>query len=134
MLYLDLDGFKGINDSLGHEVGDEVLRLVAVRLTEQVRRSDTVARLGGDEFAILLPQVAEEAAVAQLGERILCSVGTPMDLGGVQRRVTTSIGIAIYPQHAATADDLIRRADEAMYRVKHSGKQGLRFADGAGPT
>ncbi len=133
VLYLDLDGFKTINDSLGHEVGDEVLRLVAERLTEQVRRSDTVARWGGDEFAILLPQVTEEVAVAQLGERILFSVGTPMDLGGVQRRITTSIGIAMYPQHAATADDLIRQADEAMYRVKHSGKQGLCFAEGAGP-
>ena len=131
VLYLDLDGFKEINDSLGHEVGDEVLRVVAKRLTEQVRRSDTVARWGGDEFAILLPQVAEDAAVAQLGERILSTIATPIDLVGVQRSITTSIGIAIYPQHAATADDLIKRADEAMYQVKHSGKQGLRFAAGS---
>ncbi|GGL94915.1 hypothetical protein GCM10010840_36200 [Deinococcus aerolatus] len=125
VLYLDLDGFKQINDTCGHEAGDEVLRVTARRLQEATRPSDTVARLGGDEFIVLLTEVGEVFDVASVARRILDSVSKDIVLDAQTVRVTTSIGIALYPETALDAAPLHKQADAAMYRAKHGGKNTI---------
>ncbi len=120
LLLLDLDRFKEINDTLGHHVGDLMLQEVAARLRQQVRESDTVARLGGDEFAILLSQVKDLDTVRQLSEKILKALAEPFDRQGLTLEVSASIGIAMFPDHARQAAELIQRADVAMYAAKHA--------------
>lgn len=126
LMFLDLDGFKKVNDELGHDVGDMLLKSVATRLQECVRQSDTVARLGGDEFTVILnirgPQDAEIVA-----KKIIDALGTPFDLSGQEVRVTTSIGICLYPADGATVSELIRKADTAMYNAKNGGKNQFKF-------
>ncbi|MDA0168539.1 GGDEF domain-containing protein [Solirubrobacter taibaiensis] len=122
MLFLDLDGFKGINDTLGHAVGDEVLVAVARRLDTVVRATDTAARLGGDEFAILLESAGREEAEAA-AQRVLSVLSAPLLAGGREIAVHTSVGVALaLPDEARTADELIRDADAAMYAAKRGGK------------
>ncbi|NEX21605.1 diguanylate cyclase [Thiorhodococcus mannitoliphagus] len=129
LLFLDLDGFKAINDSYGHAAGDQLLRAVAGRLESLVRRGDLVSRLGGDEFGILLTEVADLDVIKMLAERLLDSVRAPVVIGGESCSVSASIGIGVFPDHAESGEDLERCADSAMYRVKNAGKSGIRFAE-----
>src|SRR5919199_1547032 len=130
VLFLDLDRFKAVNDSLGHAAGDQVLRAVAARLTKSVRQEDTVARWGGDEFAILLSDLADANQVGRMAERILRALDTPLRLGEHTVVTTTSIGIATStPTH--TPQDLLRDADVALYRAKSEGRGHYAVFDAA---
>jgi diguanylate cyclase (GGDEF)-like protein/PAS domain S-box-containing protein len=128
--YLDLDGFKEINDAWGHAAGDELLMQAAERMRHTLRTGDTVARLGGDEFVLLLDQAQSTAEVSAVAERVLIALGTPYQLGPCTVRVTTSIGIALYPQHGRMPDHLLRNADQAMLRAKRQGKNHACFVAG----
>ncbi|HTJ97831.1 MAG TPA: EAL domain-containing protein [Rhodocyclaceae bacterium] len=127
VLLLDLDGFKTVNDSLGHPVGDRLLELVAARLKANVRIEDTVARLGGDEFAIVLAGLADGNDAIEVVRKILEAIGVPFNIDGVGALVTSSIGIAVYPADGDNRDDLIRNADTAMYGAKEAGRNTYRF-------
>ena len=127
VMFMDLDRFKVVNDSLGHEVGDELLIEVAKKLKEIVRESDTVARLGGDEFIILLDNPASRDEVEHIGNRIIAAINDPTELRGKTVQVGTSIGIAMYPADADSATELIKNADSAMYEAKNAGKNTFRF-------
>lgn len=120
LLMMDLDRFKEINDTLGHHVGDEVLREVSQRLQELLRRSDTVARLGGDEFAVLLPETSSLEAQS-IAQKIAGAFEQSIPINDQQLLVGTSIGIAVYPDHGDDVETLVKRADVAMYVAKHSG-------------
>jgi diguanylate cyclase (GGDEF)-like protein len=121
VIYVDLDGFKAVNDQHGHDAGDQLLLQVATRLREAVREYDTVARLGGDEFAVLVTHLQPDALKAT-AERIAASVSLPVVHDGARFQVTASIGIAAYPEHATDAVLLLKLADSAMYRGKRAGK------------
>ncbi len=127
LLFLDLDRFKAVNDRLGHDVGDDLLRMVAKKLQSLVRVADTVARLGGDEFVILLDNPASAEEVAQIAERVVALVNEPMSFSGQPAQVGTSIGIALYPADGKTPAALIKSADVAMYAAKYAGKNTYRF-------
>ena len=127
LMFLDLDGFKAVNDSLGHDLGDRLLRAVAERLQGCVRRSDTLARYGGDEFALLLPDVRAREDAALIAGKILGCLGDPFLVAGRRLTVGASIGIALYPEAGGLGEMLIRRADIAMYHVKSRGKNAYRF-------
>lgn len=127
ILFLDLDRFKLINDSLGHSAGDNLLKIVAERLNECVRKSDTVARLGGDEFIIVLPSVPQTEDVTLIAQKVLHSLTHPIDLEGQEVFTSTSIGIAMYPTDGRDVDSLIRCADMAMYRAKETGRNSYQF-------
>ncbi|GIZ53708.1 bifunctional diguanylate cyclase/phosphodiesterase [Noviherbaspirillum aridicola] len=129
LLFIDLDGFKAVNDTLGHEAGDELLRTAGKRLKEAVRPQDSVVRIGGDEFVILLENVQSTADSAQVAERILYAFQQPFRLQKGIRSIATSIGISLFPDDADAADVLIQNADMAMYAVKTSGKNDYRFFD-----
>ena len=120
LLYLDLDRFKRVNDTLGHTAGDELLQAVAARIRQQVRESDTVARVGGDEFAMILPDIASRDDVETVAKKIIAAVAMPFPLGSQKQNVDigTSIGIALYPADAQDADALVKVADAAMYGAK----------------
>jgi len=122
VLFLDLDRFKDINDTLGHALGDRLLQLAAERILGCVRSSDTVARMGGDEFIVLMPKVPGVADVTVLAERLLASLDDPFFIGGFEQYVTTSVGVAIYPGDGRDAETLIKHADIAMYRAKDRGR------------
>ena len=122
VLFLDLDGFKKINDSWGHSIGDEVLQSVSQRLVSCVRSSDTVSRQGGDEFAVLLSEVEDLAAAIAGAQKILSALAAPHLIAGEQRFVSASIGISIYPLDGMDAETLISCADSAMYRAKRTGR------------
>ena len=126
VLFIDLDRFKHINDSLGHLFGDQVLVKVAERLKSCLREVDTLARLGGDEFLILLNQV-EPSGAETIGRRILTRLAEPLTLMGITFTLTCSIGITLFPQDGATLDELIKNADSAMYAVKERGRSGFGF-------
>jgi diguanylate cyclase (GGDEF)-like protein/PAS domain S-box-containing protein len=130
VMFLDLDGFKHVNDTLGHDVGDELLRALAGRLQAGVRRSDTVARLGGDEFVIVLFNPGTRDEVAQTAADIIARTNTPTDIAGRFASVGVSIGIAMYPEDGIDATELIARADTAMYAAKNAGRNAYRFASG----
>jgi diguanylate cyclase (GGDEF)-like protein len=125
--FLDLDRFKQINDSLGHDAGDELLREVAVRLKGCLRDCDTVARLGGDEFVVLLPDAGADQAAASVAEKILAVLARPFTLIGHEFRVTASIGISAYPQDGIDEQTLTKNADIAMYQAKSDGKNNFQF-------
>jgi len=127
VLYLDLDRFKLINDTLGHDAGDELLREIAGRLQGCMRASDTVARLGGDEFVVLLPQASGEPEIGAVAEKLLEAVGRPMVLLGREVRVTASIGIALCPRDGRDEQTLKMNADAAMYQAKSQGKNNYQF-------
>ncbi|MBI3369850.1 MAG: diguanylate cyclase, partial [Burkholderiales bacterium] len=120
VLFIDLDGFKPINDTLGHAMGDRVLKEVARRLLEVARESDTVARVGGDEFLLLMEGIAGVPDCATLARRLLASLARPLDIAGRQVAVTGSVGIALYPDHGER-DKLVSQADAAMYAAKRAG-------------
>jgi diguanylate cyclase (GGDEF)-like protein len=125
--FLDLDRFKQINDTLGHEAGDQLLQEVAVRLKGCVRDSDTVARLGGDEFVVLLPELQDEKYAAVVAQKILAAAAKPFTLMGQEFRVTASIGISTYPQDGLDEQTLTKNADIAMYQAKAEGKNNFQF-------
>jgi diguanylate cyclase (GGDEF)-like protein len=127
VLVLDLDRFKGINDSLGHRRGDEMLRLVGDRLRGSLRPGDTIARLGGDEFAVLLPAVAGERDMVRLGEKVLDSLRRPFNLDGHEIVSTASLGISRFPEDGADPEELLKKADVAMYQAKSLGRDGLQL-------
>jgi diguanylate cyclase (GGDEF)-like protein/PAS domain S-box-containing protein len=131
VLFLDLDGFKLINDTLGHEVGDSMLCSVAERLKSLVRDSDTVARMGGDEFLVLLSDISHEEDAARVAEKIVDTIGEPYLINGQELRTSPSIGISIYPQDAADENILIRCADTAMYHAKAAGRNNFQFYTGS---
>lgn len=129
LLYLDLDGFKAVNDNGGHADGDRLLKSVAERLLQCSRAADTVARLGGDEFAVILRDIAGPGSAAMIAERIIETLAEPVQLSRRKVRIGCSIGIALYPDHARDPETLLTRADAAMYAVKRSGRQGWRYCD-----
>jgi diguanylate cyclase (GGDEF)-like protein/PAS domain S-box-containing protein len=127
--YLDLDGFKPINDTYGHEVGDRVLVAAAGRLRGQVPESDTVARLGGDEFVLLMGGFDSLIECANLLDRLIALLARPYTVDGMELRVTASAGVTLYPRDAHDADTLLRHADHAMYQAKQRGRNRCRFFD-----
>ncbi|MBA5635601.1 EAL domain-containing protein [Duganella sp. LX20W] len=129
--FIDLDNFKLVNDSLGHQHGDELLRTVAERLRACVRDSDTVARLGGDEFTLLLMETPHTPAAASLLRRVLEAVTAPVVLGSRQHTITCSIGVSVCPQDGVDAQQLLRQADLAMYRAKEAGRNQIQFYEAA---
>ena len=130
VLYIDLDGFKGVNDELGHAGGDHLLTMVAERLRAVVRPSDTAARLGGDEFAVLLEDVIGEAEASYVAERILSALAAPFTIHGTEVAVGASIGIALYTE--GEVDELLKNADAAMYAAKADGRGRCKVFDPSG--
>jgi diguanylate cyclase (GGDEF)-like protein/PAS domain S-box-containing protein len=128
VLFLDLDHFKLVNDSLGHSVGDALLREVAQRLKATVREGDTVARVGGDEFTIVLQDLPRSDAAAVVARKVLRTVAAPMDVEGHRLYVTTSIGITLFPDDGDDAETLLKNADTAMYRAKSEGRNSYQMA------
>ena len=127
VMFLDLDRFKVVNDSMGHVIGDQLLQSVANRLGKCVREGDTLARLGGDEFTLLLPQIASHEAAANTAQKILNVLARPFYIGGQDHFFSASIGIAIYPDDGDSVDSLIKNADIAMYHVKDLGRANYAF-------
>ena len=131
VLYLDLDRFKGVNDSLGHHAGDQMLLAIAKRLETCMRPGDTVARLGGDEFTVLLEEIRDTSDAIRVAERVQSAVAAPIDLGGVEVFTTVSIGIAVGAGAYAKPEEVLRDADTAMYRAKALGKGRYEIFDAA---
>ena len=134
LLFIDLDNFKDLNDTLGHDTGDQLLLQVAQRLKACVRESDTVARFGGDEFVVLLEDLSASAhhasaEAARVASQIAASLGLPYALGGASHHSTPSIGIALFGQHSGSVDELLKHADLAMYQAKAAGRNTQRFFD-----
>ena len=127
MLFVDLDHFKRVNDSLGHPAGDKLLQTVAERIIGTVREADLVARFGGDEFVLLMAGAASEAAVAEVAAKLVAAIGAPLRVEGASISVTPSIGVAQFPEHGQSAAELIKHADTAMYRAKARGRAGFEF-------
>ena len=135
LFFIDVDNFKSINDRLGHQGGDAVLKIVALRLVATTRKADAVARLGGDEFVVLLENPSHREDIVQIAEKLLDSVRTPILHRGMELQVGFSIGISMYPDDGRTATELMARADRAMYEAKGAGRNGFRFSNGkAQPT
>lgn len=127
LLFLDLDGFKAVNDSLGHQAGDELLQNVGARLVSSVREGDIVSRRGGDEFVILLTDLDGREDIANICQRIIDEVSRPYWIGQSEARVSTSIGVARYPQEGKTASELMEHSDSALYVSKSNGRRTFRF-------
>ena len=132
VMFVDLDQFKIVNDTYGHEAGDSVLRTIANRLKESTRGDDTVSRHGGDEFLILINEVREETNISAIAEKLMNKIKTPCNIRvqdlSIDRIITASIGISIFPKHGTTAETLVKSADNAMYVAKRSGT-GYSFAE-----
>ena len=134
-LQIDLDKFKEVNDTLGHPVGDLVLMEVAARLRAAARETDLVARLGGDEFAIVCLGTRDVATIVALGERIVAALAEPIDADPYRAQISASVGIAYYPAHGSTYDDVFAHADRAMYAAKTAGRNCVRlFSQSAAPS
>ncbi len=133
LLFIDLDGFKRINDAEGHRAGDEVLRLVAQRIASTVRSGDTMARLGGDEFLVMLDQDVTRDVTDTIGHRIIEALHQPMAVEGRDLRIGASIGVAMHPPLECDIDALMSRADQAMYSAKRAGKGRLHYAEALEP-
>jgi diguanylate cyclase (GGDEF)-like protein len=128
VMFLDLDGFKQINDTLGHDAGDTLLSLVADRLVAAVREEDTVARMGGDEFVIGLWESGHADGVARLASKVIQAVSQPYRIQDHDVRITASVGASIYPLHGEAVETLMKRADQALYEAKRAGKNDYRIA------
>ncbi|MDE3087616.1 MAG: EAL domain-containing protein [Acidobacteriota bacterium] len=122
VMFLDLDRFKSINDSLGHAVGNQLLQAVVTRLHSCLRPSDTLARMGGDEFTVLVPDIGDKTQAAHLGDRVLGAFSEPFNVGGRLLPVQASIGVAVHPEDGDSVDDLLKHADTAMYQAKAAGR------------
>ncbi len=123
LLFIDLDGFKKVNDEHGHAMGDRLLMTVASRIAGRTRSGDFVCRYGGDEFIVILPGAADRSAMREVADSIARRVALPYRIDGTELRVTASIGLSHYPDAAASAAELLQRADQAMYRAKAQGSQ-----------
>jgi diguanylate cyclase (GGDEF)-like protein/PAS domain S-box-containing protein len=127
LLFLDLDRFKDVNDTLGHEYGDQLLQEVAARLVNCLRESDTVARLGGDEFLVILPELDSAERCEPIAGKLLAALESPFELSGEEVFITASIGCTVYPDDARDISSLLRNADIAMYEIKREGRDGFRY-------
>lgn len=127
VMFIDLDNFKAVNDTLGHDIGDELLRLVSRSLTDTLRSGDAIARIGGDEFAIILENVHQIDDAAMVAEKCLLKIAQPIAISGHEIHISASIGISVYPEHASTMHELLKYADSAMYYAKNSGKNAYRL-------
>jgi diguanylate cyclase (GGDEF)-like protein len=121
VIFLDLDRFKEVNDTLGHDAGDRVLYAVGNRLMELLRKTDTVARIGGDEFLLLLPNIEQVEDAISISQTVLDGLREPFIVDGYEVSISASIGIAIYPDDGTEIDTLVSRADKAMYEIKQRG-------------
>src|SRR5260370_22675902 len=126
-MFVDLDRFKNINDSLGHAVGDVLLKEVSQRLVNQLRVGDTICRIGGDEFVVVLPEVKRSSDVAQVAQKLIEQVWQPAMVDERELAVTCSVGIAVFPDDGGDAETLIRNADAAMYHAKELGRANYQF-------
>lgn len=131
VMFLDLDRFKLVNDTLGHSLGDELLRIIATRLKSVLREGDTIARMGGDEFTVLLGDLASSNVAAAIAQKLLDTVAEPVRIEGHELYVTTSIGIALFPNDGETAETLLKNADGAMYRAKDLGRNSFQLCSAA---
>lgn len=131
ILFIDLDGFKNINDTFGHESGDFLLKAVAERLQDSLRQSDTTARLGGDEFTVILGDIGKARHAAFVARKILKELAKPFQIAGKQLFITASIGISLYPADGSEVETLVKNADKAMYQAKSHGKSSYKFFDQA---
>jgi diguanylate cyclase (GGDEF)-like protein len=122
LMYLDLDGFKQVNDTYGHEIGDRLLKEISARFKSELRESDTVARLGGDEFAFIIEYVKNNDDVSNVAEKILMAVKQATPINDLDIDISGSLGICIYPDNGEDAEELIKKADSAMYKAKEAGK------------
>ena len=127
VVFIDLDNFKSVNDTFGHQAGDEVLRATAARIRDCLRPSDTAARLGGDEFAVLLPDLPETSRAMAVAQRIREAVEAPVATGGHIVVIGASLGVSLGTAESARVDDMLERADAAMYRVKAAGKGAVQL-------
>ena len=127
VVFLDLDGFKAVNDLHGHDVGDELLILLAERMKAVLRESDTLARIGGDEFLAVLGDLQGEADCLPILRRLLFLVAEPVTVRGIELRVSVSVGISLYPTHGHSTQLLVRQADLAMYAAKQGGRNRYQF-------
>ncbi|HSO26465.1 MAG TPA: GGDEF domain-containing protein, partial [Anaerolineales bacterium] len=127
VFFIDLDGFKQVNDRLGHDQGDALLVALACSLQAGLRQADTVSRLGGDEFAVLSENLDTPQAAAAIAAKLLGVLAQPYELESGTVQVTGSIGVSFYPRDGADAEDLLQKADAAMYRAKQSGKNRVAF-------
>lgn len=127
LMFIDLDGFKEVNDALGHDMGDELLIEVGKRIKQCVRESDTVARLGGDEFTVILEEIHNRDDARTVAQKLIDALSSPIDLDGEQVRVSASIGITLYPADDVTEVNLLKKADTAMYRAKDLGRNQFQF-------
>jgi diguanylate cyclase (GGDEF)-like protein len=127
VLCIDLDGFKVVNDRLGHDAGDQLLQAVAARLRSRVRHSDTVARIGGDEFLAIIEDCSGDEAAKAVAESLISALQDPIQIDGQTLSISGSIGIAMYPANAKNVALLKRQADQAMYRAKSQGGNGICF-------
>ncbi|EIK46732.1 EAL domain protein [Cellvibrio sp. BR] len=127
LMFIDLNGFKQVNDNFGHDAGDAIIRICAERLNSCLRRSDSVARMGGDEFTLLLQNIANSTDVAHIAQKVIDSIQQPADINGHEVVVGCSIGIAIYPEAGRDADSLLKHADMAMYKAKQVSGSNYRF-------
>ena len=128
LIFLDLDNFKPINDHFGHAVGDRVLQTVAHRLKESIRASDTAGRIGGDEFIILLPSLSHANDAAALAEKIRLALRQPFAVDGFEMRISCSLGVAVFPEDGEDEVTLTKHADQALYRAKENGRDGIELA------
>ena len=126
-LFLDLDNFKNVNDSLGHDMGDELLKVVAGRLSGCMRESDTLARIGGDEFVAVLPELETEEAVIPIAQKVMALLEDPFQVGSNELQITTSMGISFYPKDGESFEDLMKFADISMYHAKDSGRNNFKM-------
>jgi len=130
MVYLDLDGFKQVNDTLGHGTGDILLKMVAGRMAAMVRKEDTLARLGGDEFIMALSEVEDADCAAKVALKLIAAVSQPYGIDGHAVNITASAGVSLYPVHGEDADTLMMSADAALYEAKSAGKNTCRISKG----
>lgn len=128
VMFIDLDGFKTVNDTLGHDAGDFLLKTLAQRFLSSIRKTDTIARVGGDEFLLIATELNSSDDAVNIAKKVLKLASKPFTIEGQKATVSASIGIAFYPDHGENIDQLIKLADEAMYRIKNTSKNGFSFA------
>jgi len=125
-LFIDLDGFKAVNDTYGHDIGDMLLKAVSARIGSLLRVSDTLSRVGGDEFIVLLPEIADSNDGLHVAGKLLDALAEPFDIAEQSLQVSASIGLAMYPEHGEDDQTLLKKADIAMYEAKKDGKNAVR--------
>jgi len=127
VMYLDMDGFKATNDAFGHQVGDKLLKAIAKRLNGSIRESDTVCRMGGDEFTVCLENLSNLADAEVVAQKLVTAMVEPFEIEGHTIKLSTSVGVSIYPDDGSEAEDLLGKADSALYDIKNRGKNGYFF-------